>query len=66
MGYLDDIIIYSRLEKEYFRTPRRNIHQTKSSRTQTQTQRMLLLQETHTVPRTLNISIGNPTTPREA
>ena len=27
---------------------------------------MLLLQETHIVPRTPNISRGNPTTPREA
>ena len=35
IGYLDDIIIYSRSEKRTFRTLGRNIHKTESSRTKT-------------------------------
>ena len=35
MGYLDDIIIYSRSEKRTLRTPRRDIHKTENSRTKT-------------------------------
>ena len=41
-----------------FRTLRRKIYQTKSSRTETQTSKMLFLQKTHTVPWTLNLSEG--------
>ena len=37
------------IRKRTFRTPRGNIQQTKSSRTQTQIREMLLLQKTHTV-----------------
>ena len=65
MGYLDDIIIYSRSEKEHLEHLERNIHQTKSSRTQTQTREMLFLQKTHTVPWTFNISRRKPASPRE-
>ena len=53
------------VRKRTFRTLRRNFHQAKSGRTQTQTPKMLLLQETHTIPWTLNISRRNPTTPQE-
>ena len=49
MGYLDDIIIYNRSEKRTSRTPRGNIDQIESSRTQTQARKMLLLQKTHTI-----------------
>ena len=35
MGYLDDIIIYSRSEKGTLGTPRRDIHTTEKSRTKT-------------------------------
>ena len=49
------------VRKRTFRTLRRNIHQTKSSKTQTQTRKMLLLQKTHTIPWTLNLSRRNPT-----
>ena len=65
MGYLDDIIIYSRSRKRTFRTFRGNIHQTKSSRTKTQARKMLLLQETHTVPLTFNFGRWHPTPTRE-
>ena len=65
MGNLDNIIIYSRSGKRTFRTLRRNIYQTKSSRTQTQTRKMLFLQKTRTVPWTLNLSRRNTTTTRE-
>ena len=61
MGYLDDIIIYSRSEKKTLTT----LQQTKSSRTQTQTGEMLFLQEAHTISRTLNISRKKPAPPRK-
>ena len=53
------------IRKRTFRTFRRNIYQAKSSRTQTQTRKMLLLQETHTVPWTSNLSRRHPTPTRE-
>ena len=64
MGYLDDIIIYSRSEKD-IRTPRRNIHKTKKSRTKTQTREVLFFQETHTIFRTLNFGRRNPAPTRK-
>ena len=65
MGYLDDIIIYSRSEKRTSRTPRGNIHQIESSRTQTQARKMLFLQKTHTIPRTSNLKRRHSTPTRE-
>ena len=53
------------VRKRTFRTLRRNIYQTESSRTQTQTRKMLFLQKTHTVPWTLNLSRRNTTTTGE-
>ena len=65
MGYLDNIIIYSRSEKRTFRILRGNIHQTQSSRTKTQTRKMLLFQETHTIPWTSNLGRRHPTPTRK-
>ena len=53
------------IRKRTFRTPRGNIHQTKSSRTKTQAGKMLFLQETHTVPWTFNFGRWHPTPTRE-
>ena len=65
MGYLDDIIIYCRSEKEHLEHLERNIYQTQSSRTQTQAREMLFLQKTHPISLTLNFSRWHPTPPRE-
>ena len=53
------------VKKGTLRTLRRNIHQTKSSRTQTQTRKMLFLQKAHTVSWTLNLSRRNSTLPEK-
>ena len=65
MGYLDDIIIYSRNEKETFRTFRRDFQTIKSSRTKIEIRKVLFLQETHPIPRTLDISRRHTATTRE-
>ena len=46
-------------------TLRRNIHLTKSSRTQTQTKKMRFLEKAHTVPRTPNLCRQNSTPTRK-
>ena len=65
MGYLDDIIIYSRSEKEHLEHLEEIFQQTESSRTKTQTRKVLFLQKTHPVSRTLNIHRRNSTPTRE-
>ena len=50
-----------RIRKRTLRTFRRNVHLTKSSRTQTKTRKMLLLQKAHKVCRTPNLCRRNPT-----
>ena len=62
MGYLD---IYSISKKRTFRTLRRDIHKTESSRTKTQTRKVLFLQKTHTISRTFNFGRRNPTPTRK-
>ena len=65
MGYLDDIIIYSRSEKEHLEHLEEIFTRLRAAGLKTQTRKMLLLQKTHTVPWTLNLSRRNPTTTRE-
>ena len=64
MGYLDDII-YSRSEKERLEHLEEIFIRLKAAGLKTQTRKMLLLQETHTVPWTLNLSRRDPTPTRE-
>ena len=51
--------------KRTFRTSRRNIHQTQSSRTKTQVRKMLFLQKTHTISWTSNFGRQHPTPTRK-
>ena len=55
MGYLDDIIIFSKTEEEHLEHLGDYLQLTTRGRTETQTPEMQFLQETHPVPWTPDI-----------
>ena len=55
MGYLDDIIIFSRSEEEHLDHIEQVLQVTGGSRTQTQPREMQFLQEAHPIPRSLTL-----------
>ena len=55
MGYLDDIIIFSRSEEEHLDHIKQVFQPTGGSRTQAQPQEMQFLQEAHPIPRSLTL-----------
>ena len=62
MGYLDDIIIYSRSEKEHLEDIFTRL---KAAGLKLKLEKCCFFQETHTISWTLNISRRNSTTPRK-
>ena len=65
MGYLDDIIIYSRNDKEHLEHLEEIFKRLKAAGLKLKLEKCLFLQETHPVPRTLNISGGHTAITRE-
>ena len=65
MGYLDDIIIYSISEKEHLEHLEEIFTRLKAAGLKLKLEKMLLLQETHTVPWTSNLSRRHPTSTRK-
>ena len=65
MAYLDNIIIYSRSEKEHLEHLKEIFSRLRAARLKLTTRKMLFLQKTHTIPRTSNISRRNPTLARK-
>ena len=64
MGYIDDIIIYSRSEKEHLEHLEEIFIRLKAAGLKLKLEKRFL-QKTHTVPWTLNLSRRNPTSTRE-
>ena len=56
MGYLDDIIIYSRSEKEHLEHLEEIFTRLKAAGLKLKLEKMLFLQKAHTVPQTFNLS----------
>ena len=65
MDYLDNIIIYSRSEKEHLEHLEEIFIRLKAPGLKLKLEKMLLLQETHTVPWTFNLSRRHQTATRE-
>ena len=65
MGYLDDIIIYSRSEKEHLEHLEEIFTRLKAAGLKLKLEKCCFFQKTHTVPWTLNFSRRNTTTTRE-
>ena len=65
MGYLDDIIIYSRSEKEHLEHLEEIITRLKSAGLKLKLEKCCFFRKTHTIPRTLNFGRRNPTTTRK-
>ena len=55
MGYLDDIIIFSRSDEEHLDHIEQVFPATEGSRTQAQPREMQFLQEAHPIPRSLTL-----------
>ena len=65
MGYLDDIIIYSRSEKEHLEHLEEIFIRLKAAGLKLKLEKCCFLKKTHTVLRTFNLSRRNSTTTRE-
>ena len=65
MGYLDDIIIYSRSEKEHLEHLEEIFTRLKAAGLKLKLEKFCFFKKTHTVPRTLTLSRRNPATTRE-
>ena len=65
MGYLDDIIIYSRSEKEHLEHLEEIFTRLKRAGLKTQTREVLFFQEAHTIFSTLNFGRRNPAPTRK-
>ena len=55
MGYLDDIIVFSKTEQEHFVPPRRDLQTPETLRPQNETRKIVLFQETHPIFRSSSI-----------
>ena len=65
MGYLDDIIIYSRSEKEHLEHLEEIFTRLKTAGLKLKLEKVLFFQKAHTISRTPNLSRWNPTPTRK-
>ena len=65
MGYLDDIIIYSRSEKEHLEHLEEIFARLKTAGLKLKLEKCCFFKKTHTISRTLNLGRQNPTLPEK-
>ena len=65
MGYLDDIIIYSRSEKEHLEHLEEIFTRLKTAGLKLKLEKCCFFKKTHTISRTSNFGRWNPTPPRK-